>query len=197
MKYTHLSLEKYLEELASENPIPGGGSASAYAACLGMGLIQMVGRVALARKKKSSLGPEEEEKDRENRLTVGKIVEVVEKIKKDALEIVNLDPKVYQEVIQAYAHPEKLEDALQNSFRLQADLGLLAVMAFEWNKNLLGLVSGSIQNDLRVSEALLEAAFRGAVHTAEINIRCMKDPDKKGHAEKALEELKARMEKAK
>ena len=193
-KFTELSLAQYLEELSSEKPVPGGGSVSAYAAALAMGLTQMVGRVSLARKKKPGMGPAEEKKDQENRATIHKIVDSLEKIKQDAFQIVDLDPEVYEEVMRACGKPEKLEDALQNSLRLQADLALLVVMAKEWNKNLAGRVSGSIKNDLLVSAALLEAAFRGACHTAMINVKYMKNTGRKQKAEKALGELKTRFE---
>ncbi len=54
-KFTTLSLEKYLNELASEKPVPGGGSVSAYVASLAMGLTQMVARIAIKRKKKETI----------------------------------------------------------------------------------------------------------------------------------------------
>jgi len=57
------------------------------------------------------------------------------------------------------------------------------------------LVSGSIKNDLLVSASLNEAAFRGAFHTAIINVKYMKNEDEKFHAEKAMYELKSRFEK--
>ena len=183
-KYTDLTLETYLNHLASAEPVPGGGSAAAYVAALGMALTQMVGRVALARKKKPG-NPE----------TIQKIIDSVEKAKRDAFQIVNLDPQVYQDVMEASEHPEKMEDALQNSFRLQADLAFLVVMAREWNSNLQGLIQGSIKNDLLVAASLLEAAFHGACHTAMINVRYMKDAARKATAEKAVAELKARFEK--
>ena len=183
-KYTDLTLETYLNHLASAEPVPGGGSAAAYAAALGMALTQMVGRVALARKKKPG-NPE----------TIQKIIDSVEKAKRDAFQIVNLDPQVYQDVMAASEHPEKMEDALQNSFRLQADLAFLVVMAREWNSSLQGLIQGSIKNDLLVAASLLEAAFHGACHTAMINVRYMKDAARKATAEKAVAELKARFEK--
>lgn len=188
-KFVELSLSHYLEELSSAEPVPGGGSVSAYVAALGMGLIQMVGRVALGRKPK-----EGEEKNRE---TLQKIINATEKIKKDTFQIVDLDPKVYAEVMEAYKHPEKMEDALQNSFCLQADLAFLIIMAREFNQEMSGLIKGSIKNDLLVSMGLLDGAYHGAYHTAMINVQYMKDAAKKAHAEKALEELKHRFEKGK
>ena len=191
-KFTSHTLEQYLNELASDAPVPGGGSVSAYVAALAMGLTQMVARVRLKRKPKQGASPDELKKEAALRETLEKIVQALEKTRRDAFQIVNLDPQVYQEVMDAYGKPEKLEDALQNSFRLQADLAFLIIMAKEWNQNLAGLVQGSIKNDLLVSAALLEGAFRGAYHTAMINVVYMKDADKKQHAEKALEELKTR-----
>lgn len=194
-QFTNLSLKDYLDKLSSPDPVPGGGSVSAYTAALAMGLSQMVARVALGRKKKDGLSAEEEKKDKEYRHTLEQILGSLEKTKRDAFEIVDLDPKVFQDLMDVWANVAKREDALQNAFRLQADLAFLIVMAFEWNNNLAHRVTGSIRNDLLVSAALLEAAFRGACHTAMINAHYMKNEDKKSKAEKALEELKARFQK--
>jgi formiminotetrahydrofolate cyclodeaminase len=191
-KFTGLSLENYLQELSGPEPIPGGGSVSAYVASLAMGLSQMVGKISLKRKKKAGLTAEEEKKEDQNRKTIEKIVESLEKVKRDAFQIVNLDPAVFQSVMDASGDKEKMEDALQNSFRLQADLACLIVMAREWNDSLAGLVKGSIKNDLVVSAGLLEGAFQGAYHTAMINVVYMQKEDRKAHAQKALEELKER-----
>lgn len=194
-KFTGLTLESYLHELASDKPIPGGGSVSAYVAALAMGLSQMVGRIALKRKPKQGLGPDQIRKDQERRETLKDIIESLEKTKRDAFQIVNLDPEIYQNVMQCWGDEKKLEDALKNSFRLQADLAFLVVMAREWNTALAGLVDGSIKNDLVVSAGLMEAAFRGAYHTAMINAHSMKETAQKERSEKALEELRLRFEK--
>ena len=196
-KYTELSLETYLEKLASDAPVPGGGSVSAYAGALGMGLTQMVARIALKRKPKADLTQEQKFQDEANRKRMQEIIDSLEKTKKDTLEVVSLDPAVYDEVMACYkpgAQPGKLEDALQNAFRLQADLALMIVMAREWNAHMKTLVKGSVANDLIVSDALLAAAFEGAFHTAHINVAYMKDTGRKTRAEQALAELKNRFE---
>ena len=85
-----------------------------------------------------------------------------------------------------------MEEALQKSFRLQADLAFLVVMAKEWLIQVQSLVKGSIANDLLVADALLRAGFEGAFHTANINVVYMKDSENKAEATKALDELKMR-----
>jgi formiminotetrahydrofolate cyclodeaminase len=114
-KYTDLSLEDYLEKLASDAPVPGGGSVSAYAGALGMGLTQMVARIALKRKPIADLTPEQKFQDEANRNRMQEIIDSLEKTRANALQVVSLDPKVYDEVMACYREgsgPEKLEDAL-------------------------------------------------------------------------------------
>jgi methenyltetrahydrofolate cyclohydrolase len=197
-KYTELSLETYLDKLASDAPVPGGGSVSAYAGALGMALTQMVARIALKRKPKADITQEQKFQDEANRNRMQEIVDSLEKTKANALQVVSLDPKVYDEVMACYkdgSGPEKLEDALQNAFRLQADLALILVMAKEWNEHMKTLVKGAVANDLIVSDGLLSAAFEGAFHTAHINVVYMKNQERKEHAEKALAELRNRFTK--
>lgn len=196
--YIGLSLQDYVEKLASDAPVPGGGSVSAYTGALGMALTQMVARIALKRKPKADLPQEQKFQDEANRQRMQEIVNSLEKTRTDALQVVSLDPKVYDEVMACYkegAGPEKLEDALQNAFRLQADLALILVMAKEWNAHMKTLVKGAVANDLIVSDNLLSAAFEGAYHTAHINVVYMKNIERKERAGKALAELRGRFTK--
>lgn len=193
-KFTELTLKTYLDELSSDAPVPGGGSVSAYVICLAMGLTQMVGRISLKRKMKAGLSPDEEKKEVERRQTIQKIIDAVEKIKNEAFQVVDLDPQIYQQVLET-TDPLKMEDVLENSFRLQADLAMLAVMAKEWNADMAGLVSGSIKNDLLVSAELLQSGFHGAHHTSMINVKYMKNAERKDRAEKALAQLNEKFQK--
>jgi len=192
--FSNLTLKEYLEQLASDAPVPGGGSVSAYTASLAMGLSQMVARITLGRKKKAGLSAQDEQTETERRTTIQKVLDALEKTRSDAFQIVDLDPKIYQEVMSASGDEARMEDALNNSFRLQADLALLIVMAREWNAVLAGIVKGSIANDLLVAASLYEAAFHGSYHTAMINVKYMKNESRKQQAEKALSDLKVRYE---
>ncbi len=192
-KFTDLTLEQYLQELASSEPVPGGGSVSAYAAALAAGLTQMVARISLKRKKKQGLTPEDEKKETERRASIQKIVDRTEEIKKKMFEIVNLDPAIYAEVMSAPA--DKQEEALWKSFQMQEGLSAYVIEARNLNSQLMLLVSGSIKNDLLVSEALSKAAFYGAMDTAKINGVYMKDLQNKKKAEDALHNLQEKFEK--
>ena len=186
-KYSSLSLSRYLAELSSNKPIPGGGSVSAYVASLGMGLAEMVAGIGM--KKVNS----------ESKPILRRAVQILRKARKDALQVVDLDPQVYQTVLKSYKQAKTIsdpikkervvEEALENSFRLQADLALLITMAKKAAESLEEIIRGSIQNDLLVSSALLDAAFHGAYETARINVVYLKNPERKARAEQALKEL--------
>jgi formiminotetrahydrofolate cyclodeaminase len=189
--YSELSLQKYLNELSSDAPIPGGGSVSAYAAALALGLMQMVARITLKRKVKPDLSPADLKQEEESRTALKKIVDQAELVKSQAMQTVSADPQVYDEVMSGYA--KKLSDAemdelLLKAFHMQADLAQKIASAIDLNGKLAGLVKGAIKNDLIVSQHLLRAAFQGAYHTAHINLVYMKDAAKKAAAEKELEE---------
>ena len=194
MKYLDSSLKKYLDELASANPTPGGGGTSALAAALGIALIAMVARIA-SRKLEGG-------KPREN---AERIVKTLEKIRHDAEETIDLDPKVYQEVMDSYKRAKTepdaaraqaaIETALGNSFRLQADLAMLVVMAKGLLAEVKTFAKGSNANDLIVAGGLLEGAFIGAKATANSNAVYIKDAKKKHHFEQALAELEEKYRK--
>ena len=189
------SIKDYLNQLSSEEPIPGGGGTSALVAALGVGLMLMVSRISLKK---------QEGEKKEN---LQKIIETLSKIYKDASEIIDLDPKVYQEVMSSYAEAKKISDpakaqqkietALKNSFRLQADLAMLIVMAKEFLGSVDSCAKGSIRNDLVVANGLLDGAFKGALATANINVVYMKDTKERAHCEEAMTKLKERLSKAK
>ena len=193
--YANSSIKNYLRELASERPTPGGGGTSALVAALGIALVVMVSRISL------------KHLDPKRRKSLSRAIKLLEHLRRDAEQIIDLDPKVYQEVMASYkrlktsVNREKakanVENSLANSFRLQADLALMVVMA----KQLLGtidtFVKGSIRNDLVVASGLLDGAFKGAVATARINVVYMKKGRPRRHFEQALGKLDQRFRKIK
>ena len=159
-------------------------------AALGIGLALMVARISLKRF------------DRQRQKTLSRTIKLLEHMRRNAEQIVDLDPKVYKEVMASYGRLKKsgkskkaqagVETALANSFRLQADLALLIVMAKELLKAIGVFAKGSIRNDLIVSNGLLGGAFQGAVATARINVVYMKQGKQRRHFERALQKVEQR-----
>lgn len=193
--YLNRSIKHYLDKLSSDQPTPGGGGTSALVASLGIALAMMVARIGLKRL------------DQRKEKSLKRAIQLLEHLRCDTVQIIDLDPKVYREVMASYrrlkrsGNAEKakaeVENALSNSFRLQADLALTVVMA----KQILGtidtFVKGSIRNDLIVSSGILDGAFKGALATARINVVYVKDGGRKRHFEQALVKLEQRFRKIK
>ena len=193
--YLHHSVKDYLNELSSDQPIPGGGGTSALVAALGISLALMVARISLKR-----LDPKKQR-------SLNKGIKLLEHLRRDAEQIIDLDPKVYEEVMASYAKLKKsgktgigqanVEAALQNSFRLQADLALLIAMAKQLLSTVDTFAKGSIRNDLIVSNGLLDGAFKGAIATARINVIYMKQGKSRRHCEQALQKVEQKYRKLK
>ncbi len=193
--FTQLAISDYLQALSSAEPIPGGGSVSAYVASLAMGLTQMVGGISLKRKRKEGLSADVAAQEEERREKIQKVITSVEELKQAALQVVDLDPVAFEEVNRSYGQPEKMEEALWKAFKMQADLAALILKAAALNDALMTLVSGSIKNDLLVSRSLSRAAFEGAYDTAHINVVYMKQPEAKLKAEHMLADYQAEFSK--
>ena len=193
--YIDSSIKEYLQKLSTDEPIPGGGGTSALVAALGIGLMLMVARISI----KKQTGEKKE--------SLNKVIDTLERMHQNASDVIDLDPKVYQEVMSSYSEAkkipdpakaqEKIETALKNSFRLQADLAMLIVMAKEFLSSIDSCAKGSIRNDLVVASGLLGGAFEGALATARINAVYMKDEKERAHCEEAITKLKERHSKAK
>jgi formiminotetrahydrofolate cyclodeaminase len=85
MSYKEESLKKYLDDLAAKLPAPGGGSASALTASLGISLISMVVNFTLGKPKYAKY---------ENELKT--ILEESEKLREEFLNLVDLDVVAYK-----------------------------------------------------------------------------------------------------
>ncbi len=189
---TKLSLDKFIQDLASDKPAPGGGSAAALSGSMGVSLVLMVSKINARRFKTKK------EISKAKRLT-----EAAKKLLPQFQQIINDDAKIYTKVSKKYktyfssksegkktAARILLDQALVEAFQVQATLALLSVMALRVNKELFSIASGAIKNDLNVSKSLLNACYEGAYATCEVNYDCVKDKEYKKHLKEELKSLK-------
>ncbi len=167
--FRKLSIWEYLDKLASDKPVPGGGSTSALVASLSAALGVMVARIVSKRAKNSAAL----RKIKLYELRLGQLQKKFEKT-------IDTDPAVYASLMRTYKVTRRLKNrgqakkkidvALEKSFRVQWELAREISEARKIIEGIGRLATGSIANDLRVSLALLRGAWLGAFHTAKINV---------------------------
>ncbi|MBI4483264.1 MAG: glutamate formimidoyltransferase [Acidobacteria bacterium] len=165
----------FLQEVASSEPVPGGGSVSAYVGALGAALGRMV--CALTRGKKKYEAHQQEIIRLETELRTAQ----------DALQrLVTKDAEAYRSVSEASRRPRESDEQLPSRDRAIQEALKLAVQAplevAEQSVRLLQLLVdlapvGNVNaaSDLGVGALLAHAAARGADYNVRINVRTMTD----------------------
>jgi len=165
----------FLDDLASDQPTPGGGSAAAFSAAEAAALVTMVGRVTLGKKKYESVEAE-----------VKKIIEKSEDLRMLLTQAIEEDAASFDRLMSAYRLPKETAEraALRMSAIHEASLGAAEVplrtaqlaqevmrladrMAFIGNLNAI--------TDAGTAGSLCRAAVSAAGANVRINLSGMKD----------------------
>ncbi|MCM8791558.1 MAG: cyclodeaminase/cyclohydrolase family protein [Candidatus Omnitrophica bacterium] len=152
VNYKNKSLRYYLDDLSRKLPTPGGGSACALVAGVGVSLLSMVinftlGKVEYIRYEKEL---------RENLLKT-------ESLRKKFLELVDEDVKAYRSKDVWYS----LEVPLKIAYLCFSAIKLCPTLLKKGNVNLI--------SDIASAVIFLEAGFSGAYFNVEANLRLIKD----------------------
>jgi glutamate formiminotransferase/formiminotetrahydrofolate cyclodeaminase len=165
------TLRAFGDDLSSSAPVPGGGSAAAYAGAMGAGLAAMVGRIAERK------GPTE--------ATTALIAEA-DNLRADFIRLVDDDSAAYARVAEAMKLPKASDDEKRaRTVRLQAALLAASRVPLEvakTSRRLLDLCERTVQSaasatvsDVGVGALLAETALRGAALNVMINLASVKD----------------------
>jgi glutamate formiminotransferase/formiminotetrahydrofolate cyclodeaminase len=166
------TLRAFSDELASDAPVPGGGSAAAYAAALGAGLAAMVARIATKK------APDD--------TALRDYIAEVENLRGDFLRLVDDDSAAYARVADAMKLPKASEDEKKaRSERMQTALLAASRVPLEVAKTSRRLLDAcerglakapsAAVSDLGVGALMAEAALRGAAMNVMINLASLKD----------------------
>ncbi|MBM3249349.1 MAG: cyclodeaminase/cyclohydrolase family protein [Candidatus Omnitrophica bacterium] len=152
--YKDESLKKYLDDLAAKLPAPGGGSAAAFNAALGTGLISMVINFTLGKPKYAEY---------EEELTV--LLEKSERLRAEFLKLVDLDVTAY-----------KSKD-LKECLNVPLLVCRLCQEAIELCPGLITKGNINLISDVACAAILLEAAFAAALFNVGINLKFIGDKE--------------------
>jgi glutamate formiminotransferase / formiminotetrahydrofolate cyclodeaminase len=133
----------FLDALASGDPTPGGGSASAYSAAMAAALVAMVGRVTVGKKKYAQVEAE-----------MGSLIEEASELQQAMKEAVDKDAQAFSAYMQARKLPKDTEQ--EKNTRSQA-LYAASITAAEVPLDV-------AQNALKIIQLALKASALGNVN---------------------------------
>ncbi|MEW6244974.1 MAG: cyclodeaminase/cyclohydrolase family protein [Bacillota bacterium] len=171
----HLTVEDFIQELASDSPAPGGGSVSALAGSLGAALVSMVANLTVG---KESF----KESEAEMRGVLAKAAELKERLGR----MVDEDTAAFHQVMAAYKLPkgseeekarrsEAIQAALKQAALLPLEVARHCLAVMELSKTVVNLGNPNALSDAAVSMLMAYAGLQGAVYNAEINLAGIKE----------------------
>ena len=173
--YIEESIQHYLDELASAQPTPGGGSASALSGALGAALASMVCRLTPGK-----AGYEEVQSEIEH------IWEQTEQLRARFAQLLQEDIIAYGQLAAAYRMPRVTdEERNERAATIQKQLAQAARVPLEGVEcaatltrlcqRLAEIGNVNVLSDILAGTALARAAAEGAASMVHINLRSMKN----------------------
>jgi formiminotetrahydrofolate cyclodeaminase len=187
--FRDLTLGGFTEVLASDEPVPGGGSASAVAAALGASLVAMVAALSSGRPKYAP------------HTALHEAVQPRAEAQRDRLLLLaDEDAAAYGAYAAALRLPRDTDeqvaarrDAIRAAARAAAAVPLQIVGAcysvLVLADALAGRSNANAASDLNVSSLLAEAAARGAAENVFVNLPSIGDPPHEGELMTATTDL--------
>ncbi len=190
MKLVDMTIRDFVNEVDSAKPAPGGGSSSAVAASIGVGLLRMVGHLTIPKKKFQKLDKATQDAFIDNH-------EALQSHKRKLLDLVDKDTEAFNDIMQAFKMPKetdadkkKRQKAIESATLVAIEVPeMMADLAYEALK-MVDLVrrygNKNAVSDAGVSALLLYAAIEGALLNVKTNIPGLSDPElAKKYREKA------------
>lgn len=178
----------FTEVLASKEPVPGGGGASALIGAIGISLGDMVGELTVGKKKFADVEDE-----------IKALMERAQQVRKDFLELVDADAEVFAPLAKAYGIPkddpkrdEIMEAALRLGCSVPMDIMRKCGEALDIIAELAEKGTPIAISDAGCGAAACKAAIQAASLNVFINTKSMKDRDYAMQLEKEADELLAK-----
>lgn len=170
-----MDLNLFFEDLASEKPVPGGGSASCVAAAMAAALIKMVALLSIERN-------DDETMDTRFREIIERLEEAIPRL----LHLAEEDAAGYQKVMEAFRLPKNSDAeislrraAIQKAFEgaIATPLTLLAEALTLMDWTAFALEHGNVNafSDAGVAYQLTRTAYEGGRMNVLINLGSLRD----------------------
>ncbi len=175
VSFADLTVGEFLDRLASSEPVPGGGSASALAGALGASLVSMVSGLSAGRPRYAAY-----------EATLQRCAETGQALAAEFLEIADQDSNAYASYAAALKMPRDTDEekasrraAIRVAARAAADAPMECVIACTQLAaavdSLAGRSNVNASSDVLVAALLADAAARGAAENVRINLPATDD----------------------
>jgi glutamate formiminotransferase/formiminotetrahydrofolate cyclodeaminase len=175
--------QDFLAAIASSDPVPGGGSVSAYAGALAAALTRMVAGLTIGKKKYVAVEPE---------MTV--VAANAESLVRSLTQLVERDADAYSAVSAAYKLPkepetaaaarsEAITKAMLGAAEVPLETARLCAEAAELAATVAAKGNTNAVTDAGVAALLAEAGARGAAYNVRINVASLDDRSLGAHLE--------------
>ncbi len=170
-----MKLKRFLEKLSSDNPTPGGGSASALAGALSASLVVMVAGLS-------------SKKDKAKRKGMEAIRKKGLSVQKRLFRAIEEDSNSYEAVLEAFRLPRTSEKErlrrvrqIQKAYRGATVTPQLvcqrSLLLLEYSKTLILKGNPNAFSDAAVAALLADAACAGGLLNIKINLAAVTDKD--------------------
>lgn len=181
------SVERYLEDLASSRPVPGGGSAAAVVGACGAALAAMVARICSGNPKYSSHGA-----------LLERIVAEADDVRLEFLAARERDERAFSAVTQAQALPKgtqperdarrrALDDALMQAAHEPLHAAALGLRVLQMARNLSAVGNRSLASDVGCAAEFANAAVAACAYNVRVNHRYLSEPPSAAEQQATLE----------
>jgi methenyltetrahydrofolate cyclohydrolase len=181
-----LGVQEFLRRLASGDPTPGGGSASALAGALGASLVSMVCNLTLGRERYADFEAEAREMQAE-----------ADALRESLQQGIDQDAAAYGRVMTMYRLPrstddekaarsEAIQEATHGAALVPLSLAEASASVIDLAERALGRTNPNAASDLAVAALLGVAALDGAAANVEVNLASLKDEQAKGEIAERL-----------
>jgi glutamate formiminotransferase/formiminotetrahydrofolate cyclodeaminase len=189
-----MNLAAFGAEVASEKPVPGGGSVSAYTGSLAAGLVSMVSRLTLKRTEYQ-----------EHWSRVREIIAESETMQKSLLELVDEDAQGFSNLMQAYRLPKETEQEksaraaeIQSKLRGATEVPLetaeSATRVLSLAKSLSDFCNEKAFSDLQTAVFLAHASTMGALSNVATNLAGIRDEEYQKRIRSRLEAIQKQID---
>jgi glutamate formiminotransferase len=167
------NLRAFVDQVASPEPVPGGGSIAALAGALGAALGQMA--IGITKAKKNY-------QQHAQRYT--EALDSLALYRRTLLELVDADSNAYAQVMAAYKLPkdspereQAIQDGLARATEVPSRTADSAAGALLICEEIRPIIHANVNSDLEVGIQMLRSSLKGAIANVRINLPGIKAPD--------------------